>query len=412
MKILSTYKVKIKTYNHIFRGTVEVYRHAVDFLIDVCLKEWVEIKKIDLSLSRQQYVERLCHFTKKHPETVYDFDKKFYKFPSFLRRAAINEAIGKVSSYKSNLKNWEEEDPNTRGRRPSFPRAGYIYPCMYRKNMYQRTGAYEAKIKVYIRNTWDWLTVKLRKSDMDYIERRCSGRRKCVPVLQKRGKEWHLDFPFEEFLELCDVDVADRIICAVDLGINAAATISVMRSDGTILGRHFLKLPKDHEISVKTAKFIMDIAALYNADVIVFEYLEKKGKKHGSRKQRLHLWKSQEVQRIVTDKAHRLGMHIARICAWNTSRLAYDGSGRVLRGRQAGFSSYSVCQFQNGKIYNCDLSASYNIGARYFIREILKSLPEKERLALEAEVPQAAKRSTCTWSTLIRLNAELVSSVA
>ena len=156
----------------------------------------------------------------------------------------------------------------------------------------------------------------------------------------------------------------------------------------------------------------MDVAVLYNADVIVFEYLEKKGKKRGFRKQRLHLWKSQEVQRIVTDKAHRLGMHIARICAWNTSRLAYDGSGRVLRGKQAGFSSYSVCQFQNGKVYNCDLSASYNIGARYFIREILKSLPEKERLALEAEVPQVAKRSTCTWSTLIRLNAELVSSVA
>ena len=408
MKILSTYKVKIKTYNHIFRGTVEVYRHAVDFLINVCLKEWAEIKKIDLSLSRQQYVERLCHFTKKHPETVYDFDKKFYKFPSFLRRAAINEAIGKVSSYKSNLKNWEEEDPNIRGRRPSFPRAGYICPCMYRKNMYQRTGAYEARIKVYIRNTWDWLDIKLRKSDMDYIDRRCSGRRKCAPVLQKRGKEWHLDFPFEEFLELCDVDVADRIICAVDLGINSAVTISVMCSDGTILGRHFLKLPKEqdclthsinrikkaqqhgnrkmprlwakvnginHEISVKTAKFIMDIAVLYNADVIV-------------------------------------GMHIARICARNTSRLAYDGSGRVLRGKQAGFSSYSVCQFQNGKVYNCDLSASYNIGARYFIREILKSLPEKERLALEAEVPQAAKRSTCTWSTLIRLNAELVSSVA
>ena len=311
--------------------------------------------------------------------------------------------------------------------------------------MYQRTGAYEARIKVYIRNTWDWLDIKLRKSDMDYIDRRCSGRRKCAPVLQKRGKEWHLDFPFEEFLELCDVDVADRIICAVDLGINSAATISVMCSDGTILGRHFLKLPKEqdclthsinrikkaqqhgnrkmprlwakvnginHEISVKTAKFIMDIAVLYNADVIVFEYLEKKGKKRGSRKQRLHLWKSQEVQRIVTDKAHRLGMHIARICTWNTSRLAYDGSGRVLRGKQAGSSSYSVCQFQNGKVYNCDLSASYNIGARYFIREILKSLPEKERLLMEAKVPPCSKRSTCTWSTLISLNAELMSFVS
>ena len=40
MKILSTYKVKIKTYNHIFRGTVEVYRHAVDFLIDVSSFVW------------------------------------------------------------------------------------------------------------------------------------------------------------------------------------------------------------------------------------------------------------------------------------------------------------------------------------------------------------------------------------
>ncbi|MDD6281988.1 MAG: transposase, partial [Oribacterium sp.] len=60
----------------------------------------------------------------------------------------------------------------------------------------------------------------------------------------------------------------------------------------------------------------------------------------------------------------------------------------------------------------CDLSASYNIGARYFIREILKSLDESSRLAIEAKVPQSAKRSTCTFSTLISLNAELMSLVA
>ncbi|MFR3808797.1 MAG: hypothetical protein ACLTX3_07575 [Lachnospiraceae bacterium] len=45
----------------------------------------------------------------------------------------------------------------------------------------------------------------------------------------------------------------------------------------------------------------------------------------GSKKQRLKLWQSQEIQKIVTDKAHRLGMHISRVCAWGTSRLAYDG---------------------------------------------------------------------------------------
>ena len=233
------------------------------------------------------------------------------------------------------------------------------------------------------------------------------------------------------------------MILAVDLGINTAATISVMRSDGTILGRHFCKLSKEidhlthsinrikkaqqhrnyktpglwakvkginHDISVKTANYIMDIAVLYHADEIVFEHLDKKGKARGSKKQKLKLWRSQEVQSIVTNKAHRLGMRISRVCAWGTSRLAYDGSGRVLRGREGGFSTYELCQFQNGKIYNCDLSASYNIGARYFIREILKSLPEKVRLGIEVKVPQSTKRSTCTFSTFLHLHAVLMSA--
>jgi len=105
-------------------------------------------------------------------------------------------------------------------------------------------------------------------------------------------------------------------------------------------------------------------------------------------------------------------MRISHICAWGTSRLAYDGSGPVQRGRDGGFHTYELCRFSNGKVYNCDLSASYNIGARYFIREILKSLDASSRLDIEAKVPQCSKRSTCTFSTLISLNAELMSPVA
>ena len=151
----------------------------------------------------------------------------------------------------------------------------------------------------------------------------------------------------------------------------------------------------------------MDIAVLYNADVIVFEHLDKNGKVRGSKKQKLKMWRSQEVQSVVTNKAHRLSMRISHVCAWGTSKFAYDGSGRVLRGKDGGFSTYELCRFQNGKTYNCDLSASYNIGARYFIREILKSCSVMDRLGIEAKVPQCAKRSTCTFSTLISLNAEL-----
>ena len=65
----------------------------------------------------------------------------------------------------------------------------------------------------------------------------------------------------------------------------------------------------------------------------------------------------------------------------------------------------SICKFTTGKVYNADLSASYNIGARYFIREIIKPLSEKTRLQLEAKVPLLAARNQHTLSTLISLKA-------
>ena len=440
MKIYSTYSVKIKHYNHIFKDTIKLYRSAVDFFINVCLEEWEDISKIDYKQEQQSYIEHLCHKTKLNPSIKYNFDKKFYKFPSYLRRGAINEAIGKVSSYKSNLNNWEDTDKST--KKPSYPKAGYVYPCMYKTEMYKEIDTYKAKIKVYIRNTWDWIEIELRKSDIDYITKYCSTKKKCAPTLQKRGKEWFLDFPFEEQTSLNKKDIFEQIILSVDLGINNAATVSVIKSDGTIIGRYFYKLTKEYDclehainrikkaqqkgnkktprlwakakginnnIAVKTAKFIMDVAITNKVDVIVFEHLDLNGKKHGSKKQKLHMWRSQYVQSMINDKAHRAHIRTSHICAWGTSKLAYDGSGIVKRGEEAKLNSYSICKFSSGKIYNCDLSASYNIGSRYFIREILKSLSAREELALQAKVPEVTKRSTCTLSTLINLNAELKS---
>ena len=361
MNIYSTYSVKIKYYNHIFEKTAEKYQAAVDFYMDVCLKEWPQILEIPGTKARQMYVEQITHRTRNHPEVKYDFAESFYKFPSYLRRSAISESIGKVASYKSNLKNWEL---GPQGKAPAIKKAGRIYPAMFRDNMYVRIDGYTAKIKIYIRNTWDWLTVSLRKSDVDYILHHCAGRKECVPTLQKRGKEWYLDFAFEEKVKLTEKPIREQKIIAVDLGINQACVCSVMTADGTVHGRHFLSLPAEkdrlehalnrikkaqqhgavklprlwskvkglnHDISAKTAGFIMETAKRYQADVVVFEHLELKGRKRGSSKQKLHHWKCREVQRIVTDKAHRLGIRISRVCAWGTSALAHDGSGRVER---------------------------------------------------------------------------------
>ncbi len=443
MDICSTYSVKIKDYNNIFKESIYLYRKSVDFFIDVCLKEWDNIYPIKVDVLRKTYIEKLCHKTKQNPNPKYDFDKAFYKYPSYLRRAAIMDAIGKVSSYKTELKKWESQDVKTRGKEPSYPKAGFTYPCLYKDGMYNFIDTYKAEIKVYRNNTWDWIEVDLKKSDIDYIRRRCNSKNMGSPKLQKRGKQWFLDFPFIEKVDLNKTDISEQIIVAVDLGINSAATLTVMTSDGTVLDRCFLKLSKEydslnhsvnrikkaqqnrnyktprlwakvkgltHDISVKTANFIIEKAVLYNADTIVFEHLDVKKKR--SHNQKIHLWKCQDVQKMVTHKAHKLSMRISHICAWNTSRLAFDGSGFVTRGSKAGFRSYSICRFQNGKVYNCDLSAAYNIGARYFIREILKSLPEKVRLLIETKVSQCSKRSTCTLSTLISLNAELKALVA
>ncbi len=434
MKIDSSYSVKIKHYNRIFCDTVNLYRKAVDFFIEVCLAEWSNLSTIAGKLAQQRYIELQTHRTKNTPWLKYDFDNLFYKFPSYLRRAAISAAIGKVSSYKSNLANYEAGADN---RKPSVPKAGKSFPVMYRDNCFVRTGTYTARLKVFIRNTWDWLDVELKKGDVDYILRRCHSRKECAPVLRKRGKEWFLDFAFEEEVKMSETQIRDRIIVAVDLGVNNACTCSIMTAEGTILDRKFLSLPREQDslnhtinrikkaqqygakrtprlwarakginddIAVKTANFIVDTAILWSADVIVFEHLDLSGKKKGSKKQRLHHWKAQYVQSVVENKAHRLSMRISRVCAWGTSKLAYDGSGGVERGIDG---NYSICRFQSGKIYNCDLSASYNIGARYFIREILKSLPETVRLDIQAKVPECSKRTTCTFSTLLSLNAVL-----
>ena len=135
-------------------------------------------------------------------------------------------------------------------------------------------------------------------------------------------------------------------------------------------------------------------------DTIVFEHLDMQGKICGSRKQKLHLWRKRDIQKRCEHMAHRKGIRFARINAWGTSAYAYDGWGRVVRDTDY----HSMCTFSSGKRYHCDLSASYNIGARYWLRETIKSLTETEGSLLEAEVPAVKRRSRCVYADLILLN--------
>ena len=440
MNIISSYKVKIKDVNRCFDATVRIYQEAISFFMDVCHKEWVSIQ--DLSkIKSVPFMEKLTLSTKNRPTVPYDFNAHFYKMPCYLRRAAIAEAIGAYSSWISNYENWKK-DP--KGKEPKLQLERNTMPVFYKGNMFQRISDNEAKIKILFQNDWVWMPVSLRKQDVKYILKHYPDDEGCSPVLEKRGKNCYLRFAFIQETELNKTDIQEQKVCAVDLGLNNDAVCSIMDAKGTFIARRFIRqaVEKDHlytvlnrirkqqqngarrcrklwsiadninrEISRKTAGDILSFAYEYNVDVIVFEHLDTKGKKKGKNKQKISLWCKKEIQRIVEHRAHKLGIRISRICAWNTSKLAYDGSGVVERGMymQNGIEkyNYSICVFQNGKQYHCDLNASYNIGARYFVRELLKSDSVRKRLPNQTKDSDYGTGTTRTLSSLIKLNADI-----
>ena len=436
MKITSSYGVELRKQNIPIRQTLDVYRSAVSYLTEIYEQVWEELERIPETKKRFNEAEHLIHTTKKN-QARFDFDIRFPKMPSYLRRASIQNALGSVSSYKTRLSFWEKSGQT--GGWPKLVYENHAMPVFYRDVMYRedKEGKDAAYLKLYDGHDWKWFHVRLRHTDMEYLRKNWSGKKASAPTLEKRHRKYFLRFSYTEDVILTKAPVEEQIICGVDLGINTDAVCTIMRSDGTVLGRKFIDFPsekdrmyrvlgrisrfqREHgsaqvksrwayakrlntELGRKIAGAVTGYAEENHVDVIVFEYLEIKGKISGRKKQKLHLWRKRDIQKRCEHQAHRRGMRISRICAWNTSRLACDGSGTVVRDP----GNHSLCTFQNGKRYNCDLSASYNIGARYFIRELLKPLPATERSLLEAKVPSVKRRISCVYADLRELFSEM-----
>ena len=446
MKVTSSYGVEIKKQNICIRKTLDVYRAAVAYLVPVYDSVYPELAGIPDKNRCFNKAEHMVHTTKANTAR-FDFDSLFPKMPSYLRRSAIRSALGSVFSFHSRLALWKEEagDPSRQDNaganagKPVLTAEQHAMPVFYRDVMYREIdpigekGEDAAFLKLYDGHDWVWNKVRLSHTDMEYLRRNWSGKEAAAPVLEKKYKKYFLRFSFTEEVKLSDRDVQDQRICAVDLGLNTDAVCSVMAADGTVLARRFITFAceKDHlyhvlgrirnaqrehgsrqcrsfrayavrlnkEAADRTGAAIAAFAKETGADVIVFEHLDINGKIRGSKKQKLALWKKQGIQKICEHQAHRMGIRISRICPWNTSAFAYDGSGKVERDQK----NRSLCRFANGKQYNCDLSASYNIGARYFIREITKPLPETARSLLEAKVPSIKRRTSCVYADLVKL---------
>ena len=435
MQVTSSYGAEIKKQNLPVRHTLRIYRAAVGYLIRVYAECWDKLQQIDSAQKRFNAAEHLVHETKKN-RAVYEFDLQFPKMPSYLRRSAIQHALGSVASYETRLSLWKSGKLTGKQK---LVCENHAMPVFYRDVMYREEGDSEdaAYLKLYDGHDWKWFRVQLLHTDMEYLRKKWAGKKASAPMLEKQHDRYFLRFSYTEEITLSKTEPKKQTICSVDLGINTDAVCTIMRPDGTILGRKFINFPSDKErmyrvlgrirrfqrehgsrqvqgrwayakrlnteLGKKIAREIVFYASENRADVIVFEYLEMKGKLSGKKKQKLQMWRKRDIQKRCGQQAHRKGIRISRICAWNTSRLAFDGSGKVDRDIQ----DHRLCTFQNGKRYHCDLSASYNIGARYFIREILKPLPATERSLLEAKVPAVKRRTSCVYADLRELISEM-----
>ena len=414
MKIMSSYAIQLSGDLKVLENSIAIYRQALRFVIPIVNIHWDEMKDFDYANQRMVYAERLIHSTSKN-EALYTFDVEFPKFPSYLRRAVINRAIGIVSSYHSNLKNWEE-DP--KGQIPKLSLKHYTYPAYYKGNLFRNFDPVRKTIELKVFKNGDWVyeVYQLKTSDCTYYQTYLTGKKQNVPVIQRKGRRFYATFSYEEETVLVPEE-SIRKVCAVDLGLGTDATCSIMDEDGTVYARKFISFSKEHDrldtqlgrikrnqkrgsrhnrtlwrkvagisqdIADKTVKAILEFGNEHGVDVFVLEYLDFKGK---NAVKRAHFWRYKRIYKVLTQKAHQHGLRIARVNARNTSRLAFDGSGWSQRGREiTPDTPYALMRFATGKIYNADLNASYNIGARYFIQHILKTVTATQRLALEAKV--------------------------
>ncbi|PZO44897.1 MAG: transposase [Shackletoniella antarctica] len=413
--------------------TVEVYRRLCRHLVGVIMTHWADLG----ALSNNELVpavERLIHQTAKNPNPKYaPIDETFHKFPSYYRRAAIMFAAGQVSSYLTRYRDWQcGQSRNRRDAKPPMfnPSAG-CYPALYKGQCYKLHGYDQIEIKVFTGSDWVWTTVQITGlRDRHEV----AGNLMLSPSLILNSHSCHLSVPFH-----CTPAKRkpDGNVTAIDLGINTTATVAVVTHDGTVIHREFIHPGRDidrrdkrlksvsmrasktmgkggklhkgfcantyrkcrninQQISHIVSKRIVQIAAEFNSEAIVFENLKgwkaTGGRRRSNLRQRFHGWLKAMIREFTEMKWREVGGKVIDIVAAYTSKLAYDGSGVVKRDSK----NYALAKFSSGKRYSADLNGAQNIAAR----GIIKLTDRKDR---EFRSSQSSGRKPRSWACLCDL---------
>ena len=426
----------------ILKDTLAYNRDVVSFLIHVCCDHIDDIKREPDKA--EHFIEHLVHKTKDNADPEYKtFDIIFNRFPSYMRRAAIRTAIGHVTSHETRCDQYYEARQKEialghhyKKMQPSFTYTPNSYPTLYKGQSFKADlSKGMVNIKTLHHGAWGWSVFSIPSRDVRYIlNAMAKGGKLYNPKLVYEYHKFYLEFPVSyPAAEFSKTPLDKQIVLGVDIGFNNPAVCSVVDAYGSVHGRAFapfrsemaridriinrirkhqkmsgtgqslsalytkLQGLKDNYVR-QLAHWIVEAAIYSGAYGIVLEHLSSihKGKKKRSLKARVHHWCVAKIRDYIKGLALRHGIRVFIINPNGTSRYAFDGSGKVVRDEV----DYSQCVFANGKRYNCDLSASYNIAARYFLRAFCKSIPATEWSALKAKVPGLSSRTKWTLATL------------
>ena len=446
MNVTKTTKSKILSGDDDLKRTIAVYRSGLTHVAKVVLDNWGAVSAAATSQLKQQVVERLILPTKnRHVLPDNDLTTKFHKFPCYFRRALITETIGAVSSHMSRIINWrnlktkvEAKGKKFSSRPPVFQYEPNVWPVFYYKNMFEgEPSDYISKnapraalmrIKVFRNNDWVWKEIEVETQS--FQKRSLSVYSPGAPTLVRRHGGYAIHIPWERSLKLPDIKELEAVrICAVDSNLGNDAVAVAMDATGTVLARRFIRFDREkdrltqaidrisranrlsgigpkpnlwrrtnnlkEEIVNRTVTSIIDFATEYGCHVIVAENLKSLRPK-GSRREKVHHWRIMAIHHKLEDTAHHNGMRYSTINPCNTSKLAFDGSGMAKRPGKG-----KLLIFKSGKVYNADLNAAYNIGARYFVREMFNRLSKKQQGELRAKVPALQPGSGTSLDTLV-----------
>jgi hypothetical protein len=216
--------------------TITEYRRFLFPLVIIINAHWTYLVTLTDS-ERVNWVEKAIHVTRENPNPKYRYYQKVVdkypslrKFPSYLRRAAIAEALGIVSSFQTRYREWQSGiRKHRKARPPSLTAICQSYPALYQGQQIKYNDNYQSvDLKVWNGSDWVWLT-KISIKSYGLNRHLTVGNELKSPTLVVNSKTCQLSIPVK--IKPVKKEESDYV-CAVDLGINNAATCSIVGKDG------------------------------------------------------------------------------------------------------------------------------------------------------------------------------------